>query len=143
MGLFGSLFGKKITVQLPDEQGRIVERKITKKMFDKLVTQGIIQEIDAVQAHILDPLKGYYVSNWRLGEDIDRETADKFATENKQLYVAIAYEEGEPQTMVMKKEVWEKQKILFERIDSGKDYESEMRLFLDDLEDTAKKENSD
>ncbi len=143
MGFFDSLFSKTITVQLADENGNLVERKISKKMFDELVAKGLIKEIDAVQAHILDPMEGYYVSNWVVGEDIERETVQKFATDNKQVYVSIAYEKGEPQTLVMKKEVWDKEKQLFDMIESGQDYQSDMESFLSDLEKKAKQKKND
>ncbi|ODS29713.1 MAG: hypothetical protein SCARUB_05184 [Candidatus Scalindua rubra] len=143
MGFFDSLFGKNITVRLTDENGNLVERKINKKMFDELVAKGTIKEIDVVQAHILDPIEGYYVANWAVGEDIDRETVQKFSTDDKQIYISIAYEKGEPQTLVMKKEVWVKQKQLFDKIESGQEYQSDMESFLSDFEKKAKQKKDD
>lgn len=143
MGLFDLLFRKKIIVKIPSEGGDLVEKKISKKMFDELVAQGIIKEIGAVQAHILDPMKGYYVSNWVVGEDIDRKTVMEFATETKDLYVIIAYKKGETHTMVTKKEVWEKQKGIFKMIERGKDCESELKSLLSEVKEKINKENND
>jgi diphthamide synthase (EF-2-diphthine--ammonia ligase) len=143
MGAFDSLFGKKITVRIPNDKGEIVERKISKRLFGELEAQGIIKEIDAVQAHILDPLKGYYVSNWIVGEDIDRESAMEFATESKDIYVATAYENGEPRTVVMKKEVWEKQKEIFEMIGKGQDYKPELESLLSEVKEKIEEEEND
>jgi len=55
-------------------------------------------------------MKGYYVSNWVIGKDISKEIVQKYGASDKQLYVTIAFEPGEPESPVMKKEVWERQK---------------------------------
>jgi diphthamide synthase (EF-2-diphthine--ammonia ligase) len=75
--------------------------------------------------------------------DIDRESVMQFATESKDIYVAIAYENGEPHTLVMKKEVWEKQKEIFEMIGKGQDYEPELESLLSEVKEKIEEEEND
>lgn len=135
MGFLDFLFGKKITLEIPDKEGNIVKKKISKKMFDELVAQGKLKEADTVKvkAHILDPIRGYYVADWVVGADIAREDVEEFATPTGELYVAIAYVKGNPQTMVTKKDVWEKQRSIFDLIGKGENYQEELDKHISDL----------
>jgi len=133
MGLLDFLFGKKVKLEIPDKNGKIVKKKISKKMFDELVVQGKIKHVDTVKAHVLDPIRGYYLEDWVVDEDVHREDVEKFATPTRELYVVIAYEDGEPQTMLTKKEVWEKQRSVFDLIDKGEDYQEQLDAHISDL----------
>lgn len=144
MGFFNSLFGKKKTVELEDENGNIVKRKIDKKLLDNLVAQGKIKKTDSVEvieAHILDPNEGCYLSNWIVGEDVDPETVKKFATKNNRLYVIVAYEEGKPHTLVTTKEIWGKQCAIFNQIDNNQAYEADMESLLSDIKEKMQEED--
>ena len=123
MGLFDFLFGKKVTLEIPDQNRNIVKRKISKKMFDEMIAKGDLKCADTVKAHILDPNRGYYSEDWVVGEDISKEHVEKFATPSSEIYVAIAYESGGPNIMITTKEIWDKQRSIFDMIDKGEDYE--------------------
>ena len=128
MRLLDFLFGRKVTLDIPDRNGNIVRKKISKKMFDQLIVDGKIKHADTVKAHILDPMRGYYVADWVVGDDVPREYVEKFATATRELYVVIAYEGGEPQTMLTKKEIWEKQRSIIDLIDKGEYAKSQEEL---------------
>jgi len=133
MGLLDFLFGKKVTHKIPDKNGNIVKKTISKKMLDELVVKGKIKHVDPVKAHVLDPIRGYYVADWVLDEDVPREDVEKFATPTGELYVIIAYEDGEPHTMLTKKEVWEKQRSIYDLIDKGEDFQEQLDAHISDL----------
>jgi hypothetical protein len=102
MGLLNSLFGKKIILEVPDKEGNIRRKKISKKKFEGLVAEGKVKHVNTIKAHILDPNRGYYVADWEVDVDIAREDFDKFGTSTGELYVVIAYIDGEPKTMITK-----------------------------------------
>ena len=133
MGLFDFLTGKKVTLEIPDQSGNIVKKRISKKMLDEMVEKGDLKYIDTVKAHILDPIRGYYSEDWVVGEDVSREHVEKFATESSEIYVVVAYESGEPKTVIAKKEIWDKQRTIFERMDKGEDYQEELDALLSHL----------
>lgn len=133
----------KVTLKIPDKDGNIVEKEITKKEFDELVSKGIIRPadtVDTVEAHILDPMQGYYVTNWIVDEDIAREDVEDFATPDGKIYVMIAYVDGEPQIMFAKKEIWEKQRSIFEMIGRGEDWKKALEELKADLKKKIDKE---
>lgn len=133
MGLFDSLFGKKVTLEIPDQDGNIVKRKISKKMFDEMIAKGELHPSDTVKAHILDPNQGYYSADWVVGQDISEEHVEKFATPSSEIYVVVAYERGEPNVMITTKEIWDKQRSIFDVIDKGEDYEDALDAHLSNL----------
>ncbi len=135
MGLFDFLFGKKVTLEIPDQRGNIVKRKISKKMFDEMIAKGDLQRADTVKAHILDPNRGYYSAHWIVGEDISKEDVEKFATPSSEIYVAVAYKGGEPNIIITTKEIWDKQRSIFDMIDKGEDYEDALDAHLSNLKD--------
>jgi hypothetical protein len=138
VGLLDFLFGKKIKLEIPDKNGKIVKKKISKKTFDELVAQGKIKPVETVKAHVLDPIRGYYIADWVVDNDVHREDVEKFATPNGELYVVIAYMDGEPQTMLTKKEVWKKQRSIFDLIDKGEDYQGQLDAHISDLKKKIK-----
>jgi len=133
MGILDFLRGKKVTIEIPTSDGKTVKKKISNAEFEQLIASGKLKPLDTVEAHILDPMRGYYVETWIVDEDIERETVEDFATASGELYVVSFYENGEPQNMVTKKEVWDKQKSIFASIDQGKDYQEELDESLSDL----------
>jgi len=69
-----------------------------------------------VKAHVLDPNKGCYSDTWTLGEQISHEQARGSVTGAGDIYVAVAYEEGHPQVMLLEKGAWQRQKAIFDQI---------------------------
>lgn len=133
MGILDFLFGKKVTLEIPDQNGNIVKRKISKKTFDEMIAKGDLKRADTLKAHILDPNKGYYSEDWVVGEDIPKEHAEKFATPLSEIYVVVAYESGERKVIVTTKEIWDKQRSIFDMIDKGEDCEDALNAQLSDL----------
>jgi len=138
MGLLDFLFGKKVKLEIPDKNGKILKKKISKKMFDESVAQGKIKPVDTMKAHVLDPVRGYYIAEWVVDDDVHREDVEKFSTPNGELYVVIAYVDGEPQTVLTKKEAWEKQRSIFDLIDKGEDYQEQLDAHISDLKKKIK-----
>jgi hypothetical protein len=101
--------------------------------IDELVAQGKIKPVNTVKAHVLDPIRGYYIADWLVDDDVHREDVEKFATPSGELYVVIAYVDGEPRTMLTKKEVWEKQRSIFDLIEKGEDYQEQLDAQISDL----------
>lgn len=95
-----------------------------------------------VKAHILDPNHGYYVANWIVGKDIKKEDMTNFVTSSADLYVAVYYEHGDQQFLIVQKDVWERQRAIFDRIESGDDYQEAMDEQLRDIESRIKSEES-
>lgn len=142
MGIFDFLRGNKVTIELPTPDGKTVKKTISKAEYEKLIASGKIRPLDTVEAHILDPMKGYYTETWVVDEDIGRETAEEFATPSGELFVMYAYENGEPQIMVAKKEVWEKQKSIFASVEQGNDYQEELDGALNDIKNKIENDKS-
>ena len=111
LGFLDQLFGEKITLELPDGNGKIVKRTVTKKWMDQMMNQGKMSIVtDVIRVHILDPLyeDGYKVENWTIGEDINQETVTNFQDpQTGDLYAIVVYENGKGKTMVLKKELFD------------------------------------
>jgi hypothetical protein len=61
---------------------------------------------ESCRVHILDPMHGLRVETWVVGEQVKRETYNKFKDQNGNIYMVVAYEKGEPNTMVVAKSMW-------------------------------------
>ncbi len=125
MGILNFLRSKKVTIEIPISDGKTVKKKISDAEFEQLKLNLNLKLLDTVEAHILDSIRGYYVETWIVGDDIERETVEEYATSSGELYAMCVYEKGEPQTYVIAKEIWDKQKSIFSSIDQGKDYQEE------------------
>lgn len=104
-------------------------------------TKEIEEPTNSVKVHVLDPIKGYYIDAWIINEDIAKDDVDNFVTPEGELFVIIAYENGEPQTLIAKKEAWEKQRDILGMIDNGQDYKEALDDHLNNLK--RKIEDSD
>lgn len=106
--------------------------------LNQLIAKHDLKESGIVKAHILDPIKGYYIDEWVLEEDISTEDVKGFVTPNGELYVVVFYQDGKPQIMVTKKEAWDKQRYIFKLIEDGQDYQSELDSMMNDLKKSNK-----
>lgn len=104
--MFG--FGKKVDMKVPDGKGGIKTVKVSQKQLDKWISSGAMSEVKICRAHVMDAMRENTIENWVVGKDIDKNIYDKAKDENGDIYVAIHYEEGEPITRVMEKELWDK-----------------------------------
>ena len=64
------------------------------------------QTTESCKVHILDPVHGLRVETWVVGEQVKRETYDKFKDDNGNIHMVIAYERGEPSAMFVAKAMW-------------------------------------
>ena len=116
VGFWDSIFGDKILLELPNSDGKIIKRKVSKRWLEKMKSEGQIKDIDAIRVHMIDPDKGYTIGHWIIGKDIDEDTVNKFRDKNTgDLYAITYYENGEPKVSVMIKSLWDETK---EKMDS-------------------------
>ncbi len=118
VGFFDSLFGEKITIELPGPNGAFLKRTVTKKWFEQMQREQKIGEVTepAVRAHVLSPL-GYRVQHWVIGRDIDDEQCERFRDpDTGDLYVLTCFEAGEEKQTVLVKQVWEQAKARMDRV---------------------------
>ena len=121
MGILDFLLGKKVEIELTDDDGKTVKRTVAKKELDRLVEKGLAVYGGTITAHVLDPNDGYYTEEWEVGKDVDPEIVAQFAGPAGELYVFVYYERGEANHMFAKKEIWEKQRDIFRMIEDGVD----------------------
>ena len=110
VGWFDRLFGKKLELEVPTTDGRTVRRKVTGKWLDKMEAEGKIRKLASpvVSAHVLDPVRGYYVAQWTVGQDIAEDAVDGFIDpDTNSVYVLSFFQAGRLQMRVVQKELWE------------------------------------
>ena len=106
MDIWDSVFGKKITIQGHDENGRPFNKRVSEKQFKEWEQQGLLTKTEAIEVNILDP-NGSYTTYWKIGEDIPAEVVKKFKNPaTNKLYALTVYESGEPQTSVLEHSKW-------------------------------------
>lgn len=119
IGFWDTLFGKKIVMEIPGPNGKIIKRKVSKKWLEKMKEEGQVKEIKdkMIRVHMINPVSGTSVGYWTIGEDVDEETVNKFCDpETGDLYALTSFEKGEPKISVLKKDFWEKSKKLMDSI---------------------------
>jgi hypothetical protein len=106
MGLWDSLFGKEVTIQGRDENGRPFETKVPEKKFKEWEKNDLISKQEVVEVQVLDP-KGSYTAHWKIGEDIPADVVEKFKNPaTNKVYALTVYEAGEPKTSVLPHAKW-------------------------------------
>ncbi len=111
MGIFNSLFGKKVTIQGHDENGNSFERTVSEKQFHEWEKEGLLSTQEVIEVHVLDP-KGSYTAHWKIGEDIPVEVVEKFKNlATNKLYALTVYEAGRPKTSVLPHAKWLEVKV--------------------------------
>ena len=113
IGLWDSLFGERITIEIPTPDGKITKREVTKKWFERKQSKGKIKDATnkMIKVHLINPLEDYKIQYWAIGKDIDESMVNKFKDENTgDLYALISFDQGKQKVSVMKKEFWEKAK---------------------------------
>ena len=103
VGFWDSIFGEKITIEIPSPNGQITKRKVSKKWFYKMKDEKQIKELkeEIIRVHMINPLAGDSIENWTVGKDIDSETVNKFRdSETGDLYAMTSFENGQPKISV-------------------------------------------
>lgn len=89
----------------------------TKKLLSMLQeSEEATQVENKVTAHILDPKSGYLKQEWVVGEHITEDTVLKLS-DGENVYVVVAYEKGEAEHLICKKEIWLQVKSQYDEID--------------------------
>src|SRR6266487_1599981 len=121
MDWFSKLFQQTVEIEFVDEHGRKQTKRVAKRQLDalmnKAVAEGKATVQDACVAHILDPKHGLRTENWIIGEQVTPESYEKFKDAKGNIYVAIAYEKGEANVMLVQKAIWEQVAQQFSDID--------------------------
>jgi len=97
-------------LEVPDNKGNIIKRKVTKKWLDKMIASDKASIIDKafVLAHILDPLVSEpIIENWEIDVDISRESVDQSKDKSGDIYILNSYTEGKPARMIVRKDIWD------------------------------------
>ncbi len=106
MGLWDSLFGKKVTIQGQDENGNQFKKHASERQFKEWERDDLISKQEVVEVHVLDP-KGSYAVHWKIGEDIPSDVVNKFKNPaTNKLYALTMYEAGNPKTIVLPHAKW-------------------------------------
>lgn len=106
LGLFDRLFGEKKTLELPQSDGSIKKVTVSKKWFEKMKSEGKIQEAGFVVTMHMLGIHKYEKEEWIVGQDIDEEVYSKFKDSLGDIYGMRLYEEGKLQTYFLSKERW-------------------------------------
>jgi hypothetical protein len=121
-GFFDGLFGKKTTLQVPQDNGSTKEVAVTEAWLKKMQAEGKISMSEmpsgTVLFHVIGP-NGSETRHLRVGVDIPEAQYKKLADpKTGDLYGLTVYEDGTPKTTAIPKQLWEQAKVQFEEIDS-------------------------
>lgn len=110
VGIWDALFGKRITLNVPSDNG-VKQVQVTEKWFSKMEQDGKFTPVstETVNVNILDPIgkELHIVENWTIGKHVAKETYDKFIdSETKELYAMRRYKDGKVEVYLTKKEIW-------------------------------------
>lgn len=109
VGFLDNMFGEKIELEIPDGKGNIIKRRVTKKWYEKMIQEGKMSKIEeeVVKVHMLHPVDGYNVLHWVVGEDINKDTVDRFSNENGEIYAMTVFDSEEQKVVVVTKEIFD------------------------------------
>ncbi|MDN4070853.1 hypothetical protein QYF50_23390 [Paenibacillus vini] len=115
VGFFDRFFGEKVELELPDKNGNVIKRTVSKKWYKKMIQEGKISIIEqtSVRVHMLHPIDGYVILNWIVDKDVPSETVAKFINKQNELFAISVFESGNEKIMVVKEEVFEDAKDKF------------------------------
>ncbi|OAB45987.1 hypothetical protein [Paenibacillus glacialis] len=107
VGVWDSLFGKKVELELKNDKGNTVKRKISEKLYNQLLMEDKIEEI--VNAVIFNTMNGLLSEViYKIDEEISMESYKKFKNiDTGKIYIIEYYEEGELSSMILTKEKFE------------------------------------
>jgi hypothetical protein len=108
-----------VCVEIPNDNGVMEKRYVSKKWFDEMVGKNKIKKVDVevIKANILHPFKGCYYEFWKIGKDISEDLVDKYKdTDTNELYIFNLFKNGEEKIMCVKKELWDQGKKQIEHL---------------------------
>ena len=122
-GFFDGLFGKKATMQVPQDDGSTKEVSVTEAWLKKMEAENVISIFDkppdAVPFHIIGP-DGSETRQLHVGVDIPYVQYQKLKDPNTgALYGLTHYDNGTRKTIVIGKTIWDQTRARFEEIDQA------------------------
>jgi hypothetical protein len=106
VGLFDRLFGKRITIEVPNDGGPRPVR-VTERWLKQMEQEGRMAPVRTVTVHVADTLRGEYTAEWTIDGDIPREMFERrFDPAEGCLYAIVVYRDGLPETHVTDKGTW-------------------------------------
>lgn len=120
-GFFDGLFGKKTTLQVPQEDGTTRDVPVTEAWLKKMQAEGKIskseKQPDTVAFHVIGP-DGSETRHLRVGVDIPDAQYQKLKDpKTGALYGLTVYENGTPKTSVIGKHIWDQARAQFGEIE--------------------------
>lgn len=107
-----TLAEETVTVQGHDENGKPFSVEVPESKWREWKGAGKLSKIEAVEVHILDPMRDYYVTNWEIGQDVDAADVEQWRDSGTGvIYVMTVYKKGEPVRYFCTKEKWEEVKV--------------------------------
>lgn len=108
VGIMDTLFGRRITLEIPDINGNIVTRSVTQKWYERVQSNIGNAVTGIVKVHMLDILRGYQVIYWIIGHDIQQDTVLQYMDpETGELYAIYYFELEESRLQLISKRIWE------------------------------------
>lgn len=132
MGIWDAVFGKKVTIELPNPSGGIKRVRVTERWLAEMQRQGKIKPVggQTVSVHILDPASGlgelfglspeetrevglpdapdlYRVEEWVIGRDISVEQYHELKDpESGDLFALISIKDGQRRPFCLPRKRW-------------------------------------
>ncbi|HWI54943.1 MAG TPA: hypothetical protein VNT57_04585 [Desulfobacteria bacterium] len=107
VGIMDTLFGRRVTLEIPDSFGNIVTRSVTQKWYNQ-VQSDVSAVTGIVKVHMLDMHKGYQLIHWIIGNDIEQNTVLQYMDEDTgDLYAIYYLELDESRLQLISRRAWE------------------------------------
>jgi len=120
-GFLDGLFGKKTTLQVPQDDGTTRELTVTEAWLEKMRAEGKVSTSkmpsDPVPFHVVGP-NGSETSQLRVGVDIsDAQYQELKDPITGAIYGLTFYEGGTPKTVFVGKNIWDQARAGIEEVD--------------------------
>jgi hypothetical protein len=110
--LFDAIFGKKMTIQVPQKDGTVRDVRVTKAWYEKMLADGkmSVAPKNTVHVHIIGPY-GLRRDSLVVGVDIPAERYERLVDpQTGSLYAIEVFEAGEPSMTIVPRAIWEEAK---------------------------------
>ncbi|MFP4560644.1 MAG: hypothetical protein ACLFRB_04665 [Thiohalorhabdus sp.] len=118
MGIWESLRGERVEVELTDARGRKRRKRVRPERIPRLEEKGYrVRRLDRVKVHVLDAFQGPSETEWVVGRDVTRDVVERFADpETDALYAVVLYEGAEVRdTKITNRTKWEELRASMDR----------------------------
>ena len=99
---------KPVEFEMHDGQGGVRKGTTSKERLEELEAKGVLKKLDACVSHYWDPrLSKPTTKNLIIGEDIKRETYEKFKDAQGDVHVVGVFKAGELELSYVTKPLWD------------------------------------